>query len=108
MNLLMLNYEYPPLGGGAGNATCSLLQEFANFTDLNIDLITASCSQYQEEQFSSNIRIYRLDIGKNMRNLHHQTYKDLLSFTCKSYAVYKKMVKQKHYHLAHAFFGIPF
>ena len=26
--LLLINYEYPPLGGGAGNATAHLAREF--------------------------------------------------------------------------------
>ncbi len=29
MKLLMLNYEFPPIGGGGGQAHASLLKEFA-------------------------------------------------------------------------------
>ena len=29
MRLLLVNYEYPPLGGGAGNATERLAKELA-------------------------------------------------------------------------------
>ena len=38
----MLNYEFPPVGGGAGNANYYLLKEFAKNKDLRIDLITCS------------------------------------------------------------------
>ena len=31
--VLMLNYEYPPLGGGAGNANYHLLSEFKKRED---------------------------------------------------------------------------
>ena len=38
MKILFLNYEYPPLGGGAGNATAYLLKEFAKIPDLKVEL----------------------------------------------------------------------
>jgi len=29
MNVLLLNYEFPPMGGGAGNATHNIARELA-------------------------------------------------------------------------------
>jgi len=42
LKILMLNYEFPPLGGGAGNATYYMLKEFSKYPNLEIDLITSS------------------------------------------------------------------
>jgi len=39
---LILNYEFPPLDGGAANATFYLLKEFSKYGDLEIDLVTSS------------------------------------------------------------------
>ena len=36
--ILILNYEYPPLGGGAGNALYYMLQEFKDLKDVSIDV----------------------------------------------------------------------
>lgn len=102
----MLNYEFPPLGGGGGNATFYILKEFAQYKDLQIDLITSSVNKYREEQFSDDIRIYYLDIGKK-GSLHYQTNRDLLSYACKSYFFYKGLLKENTHHLCHTFFGIP-
>jgi hypothetical protein len=77
--ILMLNYEFPPLGGGAGNATFYLLKEFSKNKNIKIDLITSSVDQYREEKFSENINIHFLDIGKK-GELHNQSLKNLLSF----------------------------
>ena len=60
MRILLLNYEFPPLGGGAGNATYYLLKEFSKIPDLEITLITSSTYKYREEKFSDNIKIYYL------------------------------------------------
>lgn len=102
----MLNYEFPPLGGGAGNATFYLLKEFSRYKDLQIDLVTSSASKYKEERFSDNIKIYYLDISKK-ESLHYQTNRDLLTYTCRSYFFCKNLLKRSTYHLCHAFFGIP-
>jgi len=104
--VLLLNYEFPPLGGGAGNATYYLLKEFAKRDDIEIDLVTSSVGDYKEEQFADNIKIYYLDIGKK-GNVHYQTNKDLVRYGWKAYRLGQKLKKQKNYDLVHAFFGLP-
>lgn len=102
----MLNYEFPPLGGGAGNATKYILKEFAKHKDLKIDLVTSSISNFRIEKFSDNITIHYLDIGKN-NELHNQSNKNLLVYSKKAYFYCKKLMKTTRYDLCHAFFGVP-
>jgi len=107
MNILLLNYEFPPLGGGAGNATFYLLKEFSKYPNLKIDLVTSSTDHYREEQFSGNIKIYFLDIKKESGKIHSQSNKDLLSYSYKTHFFCKRLLKTQRYDLCHAFFGIP-
>jgi len=107
MKILILNYEFPPLWWWAANATFYLLKEFAQNKDLQITLVTSSTWDYREEQFADNIKIYYLDIGKEWWNIHHQTNKNLLTYSAKSYFFTQKLLKQEKYDLIHAFFGIP-
>jgi L-malate glycosyltransferase len=106
MKILWLNYEFPPLGGGAANATYHLLKEFACNKDLSIDLLTSSAAGYREEQFAANARIYYISIGKK-NNLHFQTQKDLLFYSWNAFQIAKKLKKKNKYDFIHAFFGIP-
>jgi glycosyltransferase involved in cell wall biosynthesis len=106
MKLLILNYEYPPLGGGAGNATYYLLKEFAKNKDIEIDLITSSVGRFRKEQISERIFGHFLDIGKG-GNLHYQTGRDLLTYTGKAFNYANKLIAEKKPELVHAFFGIP-
>jgi len=101
-----LNYEFPPLGGGAGNATFYLLKEFARFDDLRVTLITSSVGEYRYERFSDNIDIYFLDIGKN-NELYNQSNKDLLLYSWKAFWQAWKLKKKERFDLVHAFFGVP-
>jgi len=107
MKLLLLNYEFPPLGGGAGKATFFLLKQLAKYSGLKIDLITASTDKDRKKVFSKNINIYYLNIGKNNQNLHYQSLKNLLFYSFKAYLKAKQLQKNQSYDLVHAFFGIP-
>jgi glycosyltransferase involved in cell wall biosynthesis len=107
MRILLLNYEFPPLGGGAANATYYLLKNFSAYQELTIDLITSSSDKYTEENFSANIKIYRLDIGKKNQNLLSQSPKDLLVYSWLAHKKIKELVKVNKYDLVHAFFSVP-
>ncbi len=107
MKVLMLNYEFPPLGGGAANANFFLLREFAKKKSLEIDLVTSSVNKFRKEKFSKNITLHRLNIGKNKNNFHYQTNRDLIIYSVKAYLYSRKLVKRNNYDLIHAWFGVP-
>lgn len=108
MRVLFLNYEYPPLGGGAANATEYLLKEYQKDESLKVDLVTSSAgNMYQKLWLGENICIHTLPIGKKSDNLHHQSKKDLLIYSFKAYWYTKKLLQKNHYDVIHAFFGVP-
>lgn len=108
MKILFLNYEYPPLGGGAANATFCILREYARVSDLEVDLVTSSIdSNYYKEKIGERITIHKIPIGKNKSNLHFQSQKDLLIYAWKAYAFSKKLCRQNKYDLSHSFFTVP-
>ena len=108
MRILSLNYEYPPLGGGAANATAYILEEYSKISDLEVDLVTSSIdADYHLDKIGENINIHKLPIGKNADNLHFQSQKDLITYAIKAYCFSKRLVKKKKYDLSHSFFTIP-
>ncbi|HNZ25783.1 MAG TPA: glycosyltransferase family 4 protein [Spirochaetota bacterium] len=106
LKILMLNYEFPPLGGGAANATKYILKELSKNDNISVDFVTSSTNTYREESFSNKIKIYFLDIGKK-DNIHYQSNKDLLTYSFKALSFCKNLKKNNKYDLVHAFFGIP-
>ncbi|MGI6278878.1 MAG: glycosyltransferase family 4 protein, partial [Patescibacteria group bacterium] len=108
MKILFLNYEYPPVGGGAGNATYYLLREYSKNKDLEIDLITSSPTKQKKiEQFSDNVTIHKLPVGLNKENLNFGSIKLLLTYSIKAFFYGVKLIKKNNYDLTHAFFGTP-
>lgn len=102
----MLNYEYPPLGGGAANANYYMLKEFAKKKDIYIDLVTSSAKNtFEVEQFSKNIKIFKLNIGK--KDVHYWKMPEIFRWTYKTYLFSKKLIKQNKYDLCHCWFGWP-
>ena len=73
--------------------------------NIEIDLVTSSIDEYQEEQFSDSIKIYKLDIGK--KEIHYWTQFEILRYSWKTYKLSKKLKKEKNYDLCHAWFGVP-
>jgi L-malate glycosyltransferase len=108
MRVLFFNYEYPPLGGGAGNATRYILNEFSKIKDLEVDLVTSAIDKkYAVEKIAENITIYKVPIGKNSTNLHYQTQKEIIIYTWKAFWLANKLTKSNKYDLTHSFFGVP-
>lgn len=106
--ILFFNYEYPPLGGGAANATAYILAEYAKLPDLEVDLVTSSVdSEFHLEQIGANIRVHKLPIGKNSANLHFQSQVDLLIYMWKAWWFSRKLIQKEKYNLSHSFFTVP-
>jgi L-malate glycosyltransferase len=108
MRVLFLNYEYPPLGGGAATASSNILREFSKIHDLKVDLVTSSHDEaFHLEHVGERISIHKLPIGKNEKNLHFQSQKDLLVYSWKACWYSQKLIKQNNYSLTHSFFSVP-
>lgn len=108
MKILFLNYEYPPLGGGAGQAAANILKEYARVQDLEVDYVTSSIDgNYHLERLGEHIRVHKLPIGKNPGDLTFQTRADLLAYTWRAYRFSRQLVRREAYDGIHAFFTIP-
>ncbi len=102
----MLNYEFPPVGGGAAIANYYLLKEFASNPDLEVDLVTSgSISKFEVEQFSDNIRIFKLNVCK--RDPHYWTTSEIVRWTWKAYWFSRRLINKNEYDLCHCWSGWP-
>jgi len=106
MKILMANYEFPPIGGGAGKATLCLLKEYAAHSELKIDVLTSAPKPgFTREQFADNINIYK--VGVHKKNLHYWRKVEVIEWLLKARSRYRRLLRQNDYDLVHAFFGFP-
>ena len=102
----MLNYEFPPIGGGAGKAHHQLLKQYANTRNLAIDVLTCAPGPgFRVENFAQNIKIYK--VGLHKKHLHYWRKIEVIEWLTKASFLYRKLLKTNNYKLAHAFFGFP-
>lgn len=102
----MANYEFPPVGGGAGKANLCLLKQYAGRDELVIDVLTCAPKPgFCIEKFADNITIYK--VGVHKKNLHFWRKSEVIEWLFKARVHYRRLVKTNDYDLAHAFFGFP-
>jgi glycosyltransferase involved in cell wall biosynthesis len=106
MKLLMLNYEFPPIGGGGGQAHLALLHQYAGKEDLTVDVLTSAPRPgLTTERLSNNVTIHRVGIRK--KDLHVWRRTEVIAWLAKARSVYRGLIRQNRYDLVHAFFGFP-
>jgi len=102
----MLNYEFPPIGGGAANAHRCLLQQYARNISLTVDVLTSAPKPgLLKEKFADNITIYK--VGLHKKQLHYWRKTEVLEWLLKAGFHYRRLLRENDYDLAHAFFGFP-
>jgi glycosyltransferase involved in cell wall biosynthesis len=106
MKILMLNYEFPPIGGGAAQAHLCLLREYASVENLRVDVLTSAPKPGMiTEEFSENITIYK--VGLHKKHLHFWRKAEVIEWLAKAGFHYRKLLRNNEYDLAHAISGFP-
>ncbi len=106
MKILMLNYEFPPIGGGGGQAHLALLRQYADREGLEVEVLTSAPKPgVITEEFARNIRIHKVGIHK--KDLHLWRRSEIMVWLAKASSFYRRLRQQAEYDLVHAFFGFP-
>jgi phosphatidyl-myo-inositol dimannoside synthase len=106
LRILMLNNEFPPLGGGTGTVNQAILARLAAHADLQIDLITSGIGrQAEQQQFAPNIRIFKVPV--NNQNIHHSSNRELLSYAAQALPTAVRMHRKQPYDFCFAWSAVP-
>jgi glycosyltransferase involved in cell wall biosynthesis len=104
MNVLMLNYEYPPLGGGAAPVTRSLSEELVR-QGHEVDVVTMGYRSLPEEEVLNGVHIYRM---KGIRKkIEMCTFPEMLVYCLSAARFLPELMKEKDYDINHTHFIIP-
>jgi len=104
--ILVLNFEYPPIGGGGASATKYLFDELANDENLELDLVTSTMGNERvEEDHCERIHLIRLPVGK--RELHFWRQDEVMRYIFAARNETRRLLNHRKYDLIHAIFGFP-
>lgn len=106
MRVLMLNNEFPPLGGGTGTVNRALLERWARVPGLEIDLITSALGREAEhKQFAPHVHIYKVPVDN--QNMHHSTNRELLRYAARALPLALRLHRRARYDVCMAWSAVP-
>jgi glycosyltransferase involved in cell wall biosynthesis len=104
MNILMINYEYPPLGGGGGVINKCLAEELSKKN--NITLITTKFADQKSYEICNNVEVFRVPVYlRNDQNA--ATLLSMFSFFPSSLWRGYRLLISRQFDLIHSMFVIP-
>jgi glycosyltransferase involved in cell wall biosynthesis len=104
MKVLLLNYEYPPFGGGASQATYFMARELAA-NDHRVDVLTSRVDGQPHVEDIDGVRQYRVRSWR--RGVHQAGLLGAFSYVLFAFLELRKLLKKSEYDLAHFYFALP-
>ena len=104
MNILCMNYEYPPIGGGGG-AMCKGLAELMVSYGHEIDVVTSGTNDLPSYEEVNGVRIHRVWCIRRYK--HYVTVPEMMSQVLPAYVKARSLADRKAYDLNHTHFVVP-
>lgn len=106
MKILMLNNEFPPLGGGTGTVNQAILNQLSSSPDLEIDLITSSPNNvYESVAFNKRIDIFKIPVDRF--DIHHASNKELILYAVRSFFFGLRKHRERKFDMCLAWSAVP-
>jgi glycosyltransferase involved in cell wall biosynthesis len=113
LRILLLNYEYPPLGGGAGIASAALAERLAS-RGVIVDVVTSRPDGARDVERTAglscvtvapNLTLFR--VRSRRRGIHQAGFLGAGSYLCSAVPVARWLLQARRYDLVHIYFSLP-
>ena len=112
MRVLLLNYEFPPIGGGAGIATHGLARGLAAH-GVTVDVVTAGSRDEQDAELlwdgaavsEGLLTVYR--VKSRRAGVHQAGARGAFSYLTHALPVVRRLLATERYDVAHFVFSLP-
>lgn len=103
---LVLNYEWPPLGGGASPVSYELAKRLSETGEYDIDVVTMHYKGLLKyEEINTHLRVHRVWSLRSKKELCHPW--EQLTYLISGYFKARALIKKQKYNLCHTHFIIP-
>ena len=102
--LLFVNYEFPPVGGGAAYASLATARELVAMGH-RVDFLTAATPGARQDEEIDGIRVFRVRCHR--RSVHDVGLLGALSFLALAVPRLRALANHNRYDACHYYFGLP-
>lgn len=104
--VLILNYEFPPLGGGASPVSYEIAERLSKTGDFDIDVVTMGFKGLPKyEEVNTNLRIHRVKCLRSKKEICHPW--EQLTYLFFGYFKCCELLKKNKFDICHCHFIIP-
>lgn len=104
--LLVLNYEWPPLGGGASPVSYELAKRLSETGEYDIDVVTMRYKGLPKyEEINTHLRVHRVWSLRSKKELCHPW--EQLTYLVTGYFKTRALIQKEKYGMCHTHFIIP-
>jgi glycosyltransferase involved in cell wall biosynthesis len=100
----VLNYEYPPIGGGASPVTGAVCRELAKLGN-QVDVVTMAFRDLPREEVDGNLRVIRVPCLRSARHICYMH--ELFTYVIAAFFCVRRLLRRQSYDLIHAHFFFP-
>jgi len=104
MKILMLNYEYPPLGGGAAPVTKAIAEKLIELHH-DVDVLTMGFQDLKSDEIINGVHIIRVpSLRKNQYTCYTH---EMMAYCYSAWKMLPALFKKNRYEITHSHFIIP-
>lgn len=104
MKILMLNYEFPPMGGGAGNATDNISKEMVKMGH-HLTVLTSGYGDLPKFELKDGVKIYRVFSWR--KGIHDCGFRGAYTYLFSAAFKLLGLKKTDQFDIIHYFFSLP-
>jgi glycosyltransferase involved in cell wall biosynthesis len=104
MNILLVNYEYKPQGGGAGVGTYNMAKAFSEMGN-KVTLLIGWDNRFGKPDIPPNVDVELIQLKK--KHLLRSSVFQLLLFVLRGLPIIRKLTKNNRYDIIQLYFSVP-
>src|SRR6056297_3411227 len=104
LNILLVNYEFPPIGGGGSKASFELARRLVG-RGHRVTVLTSRFGDMARQECLEGIDVHR--VWSWRKSIHDCGLRGAATFLLTALPRLRRLVKRGHFDVVHYFFGLP-